>query len=79
MKRGHVGFVRPAPGPCAKLTKAQAGSSSSISCQAGAEVGCQLPQPADRPAVRRRAGVADDDVDYVEVPFALGCHAGRAP
>jgi hypothetical protein len=44
---------------------------------AGAEVGCQLPQPADRPAVRRRAGVADDDVDYVEFPFDPGCDAGR--
>jgi hypothetical protein len=36
---------------------------------AGAEVGCQRPQPADLPAVRRRAGVGDDDVDYVEFPF----------
>ncbi len=46
---------------------------------AGTEVGSQLSQPVDRPAVPGRAGVADDDVDYVEFPLDPGCDACCAP
>ncbi len=46
---------------------------------AGAEVGCQLSQPVDRPAVPSQAGVADDDVDDVEFPLDPGGDARRAP
>jgi hypothetical protein len=45
---------------------------------AGAEVGRQLSQLVDRPAVPGQAGVADDDVDYVEFPLDPGYDARRS-
>src|SRR5580704_630755 len=46
---------------------------------AGTEVSGQRSQGVDRPAVPRRAGVADDDVDHVEFRLGPEGQARRAP
>ena len=73
-----AGFIRPAGTVC-EADDGPGGIVIVYLVPAGAEVGCQLPQPAGRPAVRSRADVAEDDVDCVEFPFGPGCDAGRAP